>query len=193
MNWEKYFPLEKMEWTHWEICRYHRMFGQKALKMYMLMIIEHALVNELIRHSSFNIVSLFVFTNIFHFLWTLLTTVILDERYMCCSIKIQKNNPRKYRFWEMKCYLCQCKWCRWRVFDVCTSHIQACVWRTSVAGMGGMLARVACFLEWCGCHKCVDRLLAWVVWLVYKRGWHVNVGYVVGVPARETWMVCQRG
>ena len=70
----------------------------------------------------------------------------------------------------MKCYLCQRRWCRWRAFDVCTSHIQACVRRTSVAGMGGMLAQVACFLEWCGCHKCVDRVLAGVAWLVYKRG-----------------------
>ena len=43
------------------------------------------------RDSSVNIVPLFVFTIIFRFLRTLLITLILNERYMCCSMKIQNN------------------------------------------------------------------------------------------------------
>ena len=48
------------------------------------------------RDSNVNIVSLFVFTTIFRFLKTFLITVILDESYMCCSMKIENNSPCKY-------------------------------------------------------------------------------------------------
>ena len=48
------------------------------------------------RDSSVNIVSLFIFSVIFHFLRTLPINLISDERYMYCSIKVQINRPRKY-------------------------------------------------------------------------------------------------
>ena len=48
------------------------------------------------RDSSVNIVPLFVFTIIFRFLRTLLITLMLDERYMCCSMKIQNNCQHKH-------------------------------------------------------------------------------------------------
>ena len=49
MNWEKHFPLGKMELTHWEFCPYHKIFGQEALKIFTssLCIKSIALVNEL--------------------------------------------------------------------------------------------------------------------------------------------------
>ena len=51
MDWEKHFPLGKMEGTHWEFYSYHRMFGQKALRCIFLAYVYNpiALVNELKR------------------------------------------------------------------------------------------------------------------------------------------------
>ena len=48
------------------------------------------------RDSSVNIVSLFIFSVIFHFLRTLPINLISDERYMYFSMKVQTNRPRKY-------------------------------------------------------------------------------------------------
>ena len=45
-----------------------------------------------------------MFTIIFHFLRTLLITLIVDERYMCCSMKIQNNSPHKYIAYSQASY-----------------------------------------------------------------------------------------
>ena len=73
-----------MESTHREVCLYQRMFGQKALKVYILVHVYKfiALVSEYR-------LSFFVFTVIFCLLRRLLITLILDERYMSCSMKVQ--------------------------------------------------------------------------------------------------------
>ena len=73
-----------MESTHREVCLYQRMFGQKALKVYILVHVYKsiALVSEYC-------LSFFVFTVIFCLLRRLLITLILDERYMSCSMKVQ--------------------------------------------------------------------------------------------------------
>ena len=34
--WKKQFLSRKMEWKHWEFCPYHRIFGQKAVKIFFL-------------------------------------------------------------------------------------------------------------------------------------------------------------
>ena len=60
-----------------------------------------ALVNELKRLKyKYSL----VFTIIFRFLRTLLITLILDERYMCCSIKIQNNSPHNYIAYGLASY-----------------------------------------------------------------------------------------
>ena len=91
----------KMEWTHWELCPYRRMFGQKALKMYFSSLCIK--VYNISEETKVLILSL-VFTIIFSFLRTLLITLILDERYMCCSIKIQNNSPHKYIAYSLASY-----------------------------------------------------------------------------------------
>ena len=56
------------------------------------------------RDSSANMVSFFVLTIIFRFLRSLSITLILDERYMCCSMKVQNNSPHKYESYGLASY-----------------------------------------------------------------------------------------
>ena len=56
------------------------------------------------RDSNVNIVSLFLFTIVSRFLRALLITLISDERYMCCLMKVQNNNPRKYVAYSLASY-----------------------------------------------------------------------------------------
>ena len=56
------------------------------------------------RDSCVDTVSVFVFTIIFGFLRTLPITLILDERYMCCSMKVQNKSPYKYIAYSIASY-----------------------------------------------------------------------------------------
>ena len=90
MNWEKHFPLGKVGWTHWEFPPYQNIFGQKDLMIFISDLYLYS-INERTQEAKVLILSL-LFTIIFHFLRTLSITLILDERYIGCSIKIQNNS-----------------------------------------------------------------------------------------------------
>ena len=58
------------------------------------------------RDACVDTVSVFVFTIIFGFLRTLPITLILYERYMCCSMKVQNKSPCKYIAYSIASYWC---------------------------------------------------------------------------------------
>ena len=45
-----------------------------------------------------------MFTIIFLFLKTLLKTLILNEKYMCCSMKVQNSSAHKYMAYTLASY-----------------------------------------------------------------------------------------
>ena len=80
----------KKEWTHWKFYPYHRMFGQKALKIYILsLFILVYSISAWNQETKVLILSL-VFTIIFRFLGTLLIILILDEGYVLNTYKTYK-------------------------------------------------------------------------------------------------------
>ena len=95
MNWEKHFPLQKMKPTYWEFYHTSKCLTKRPWRYIFLAYVYKfiVLVNE-IKRLSFNIVSRV--RHYFRFLRTLLITLILDERYMCWSMKIINNSPHKY-------------------------------------------------------------------------------------------------
>ena len=104
MNWEKHFSLLG-KWNkpignsaHTTKCLVKRPWDY----IYLAYVNKSmALVNELKRLKyKYSL----VFTIIFRFLRTLLITLILDERYMCCSIKIQNNSPHNYIAYSLASY-----------------------------------------------------------------------------------------
>ena len=106
MNWKKKFLLGKTEWTHWwEFSAYHKTFGQKALKIFISSLCIYVYsISEWTQKIKVIILSL-VFTIIFPFIRTLFiplsffsglfSTLILDEKYMDCLIKNQKNSQER--------------------------------------------------------------------------------------------------
>ena len=99
-HWEKWNePIENS--SHTRYCFEKMLWGYIFLANLYNSI---ALMIELKRLSVNNIFSLFVFAIIFRFLRTFLITLILDEKYLCCSMKVQNNSPHIYIAYSLDLY-----------------------------------------------------------------------------------------
>ena len=78
--------------------------GQKALNIHISGLCTQVYsISEWTQDTKVFILSL-VFTIIFHFLRSLLITLILDEGYMFCSIKIKNKSSHKYIAYSLPSY-----------------------------------------------------------------------------------------
>ena len=109
---EENFLLGK--WNHRGFFLCNRIFGRKALKIYISSPCMWVYsINEW-RHLSVNLSLLsrciFMLSNIFRLLRTLSITLILDQWYMCCSMKVQNNSRCKYLAYSLGSYYLSLIW-----------------------------------------------------------------------------------